>query len=106
MAERIGIAEPPPAEREPLVVSPACLAPPVAAQAIDPPPMPEEIERPAGQPTAATWTAWLTYVDRRRERAELAGLYYQGERDAERNANEMNSEQLTQCNAWARSVSE
>lgn len=65
--------------------------------------MPEEIVRPAGQPNAANWTDWLVYIDRRRERAELAGLHFQGERDAFEHANELNSEQLAQCNAWARS---
>lgn len=64
--------------------------------------MPEAIERPAGEPSAANWTAWLAYVDRRRERAELAGLFFQGERDALELANSLNTEQLTQCNAWAR----
>lgn len=106
MAERIGIAEPAPPERHPLVVSPACLAPPVEAQEVTPPPMPDAIERPAGEPNAANWRDWLIYVDRRRERAELAGLHFQGEANSFENANEMNSEQLTQCNAWARSVSE
>lgn len=99
------ISQPPP-RPEPLVVSPACLAPPVAAGAVDPPPMPEEIVRPAGEPTAQTWRDWMAYVDRRRERAELAGLFFQGKADAEENANNLNSEQLRQCNAWARSQSQ
>jgi hypothetical protein len=90
----------------PLVVSPACLAGPVEADPVEEPPMPPEIERPAGQPTATTYPAWLAYVDRRRERAELAGLFYQGERNAFRHANELNTEQLTQCREWARSVDE
>lgn len=66
--------------------------------------MPDPIERPAGEPNATNWTSWLTYVDRRRERAELAGLFYQGERDSFEHANDLNSEQLRQCNGWARSV--
>lgn len=74
----------------------------MAPQPVDEPPMPEALERPAGEPNAANWTMWLTYIDRRRERAELAGLYFQGERDALELANDLNSEQLTQCNAWAR----
>lgn len=63
--------------------------------------MPDAIERPAGEPSAANWTAWLTYIDRRRERAELAGLYFQGERDAYSHAFQLTAEQLRQCNAWA-----
>ena len=66
--------------------------------------MPPEIIRPAGQPSAANWDQWLTYVDRRRERAELAGLYFQGERDSYEHAYGLTAEQMTQCNAWARSV--
>lgn len=64
--------------------------------------MPDPIDRPAGQPSASSWDRWLTYEARRRERAELAGLFFQGERDAIRTANQLNTEQLTQCNAWAR----
>ena len=64
--------------------------------------MPPEIERPAGQPSAATWTQWVAYIDRRRERAELAGLYYQGERDSFQQAWELVAEQLRQCVAWSR----
>lgn len=68
--------------------------------------MPEAFIRPAGEPNSVNWRDWLSYVDRRRERAELAGLFFEGERDQERHANQLNTEQLTQCNAWARSVSE
>lgn len=92
----------PPTLPEPLVVSPACLAPPVEAHPVEVPPMPAAIERPAGEPNAANWSAWLTYVDRRRERAELAGLFYQGERNSYEHAYEMTAEQLRQCNGWAR----
>jgi hypothetical protein len=63
--------------------------------------MPDAIERPAGEPNATTWRDWLTYVDRRRERAELAGLFYQGERNEYEHAYELTSEQMRQCNAWA-----
>lgn len=95
----LGRVEPP--APEPLVVSPACLAPPVAADIIDPPPMPDPIERPAGEPNATNWPSWLTYVDRRRERAELAGLFFQGERDAFELAYTLTAEQMRQCNGWA-----
>lgn len=64
--------------------------------------MPDEIIRPAGQPNATNWTEWLIYIDRRRERAELAGLHFQGERDSYEHAFELTAEQLRQCNAWAR----
>lgn len=67
----------------------------------DPPPMPAPIERPAGQPDRANFTLWLQYLESRRERAEIAGLDFEGQRDAYKNANELNTEQLRQCNAWA-----
>jgi hypothetical protein len=68
--------------------------------------MPDPIERPAGQPTAQNYPAWLTYEARRRERAELAGLHYLGERDAERNARIMNAETQARCRDWAREQEE
>lgn len=68
---------------------------------VETPPMPDEIVRPAGEPTAATWRDWITYIDRRRERAELAGLFFEGQRDAVKTANDLNTEQMRQCNAWA-----
>jgi hypothetical protein len=74
---------------------------PVEPDQIEEPPLPPEIERPAGQPTAATWTLWMAYVDRRRERAELAGLFFQGERDTFQHAYGLTAEQMQQCNAWA-----
>ena len=91
---------------DPVVVSPACLVGPVEAQPIEEPPMPEPIVRPAGQPTSSTWDAWLAYEHRRRERAELAGLFFQGERDSYRTAWEMNAETQTQCQAWARRLNQ
>jgi hypothetical protein len=74
----------------------------VEAHPVDEPPMPELLERPAGEPNATNWPMWMSYIDRRRERAELAGLFFEGERDAIEMANELNAEQLRQCNAWAR----
>lgn len=65
--------------------------------------MPEPIERPAGMPSAANWDAWIAYEARRRERAELAGLFYEGERNAFSEAYNLTAEQMRQCNAWARS---
>lgn len=62
--------------------------------------MPAEIARPAGAP--AVTPEWLAYIDRRRERAELAGLFYQGERDSFEHAFGLTAEQMRQCNAWAR----
>jgi hypothetical protein len=64
--------------------------------------MPETIERPAGQPSAANWDQWFSYIVRRQERAELAGLFYQGERDSYRQAWELVAEQLRQCVTWAK----
>jgi hypothetical protein len=74
---------------------------PVDPDPTDAPPMPPELERPLGQPTAANWPAWMAYIDRRRERAELAGLYYQGERDSYEHAYGLTAEQMRQCNAWS-----
>ena len=91
-----------PAAIEPLVISPACLVPPLEPQPVEEPPMPEPIERPAGQPTATNWTQWFAYIDRRRVRAELAGRYFQGERDAIEHAYALNAETQTQCRNWAR----
>lgn len=87
---------------EPLVFPAACLADPVAPAEVEVPPLPDPIERPAGAPSARTWDAWLSYQLRRTERAELAGLFYQGERDAYRHAWELTDEQLRQCVAWSR----
>jgi hypothetical protein len=86
----------------PLVISPACMVDPVEPQPVEVPPIPPEIERPAGQPSAQTYPAWLTYEARRRERAELAGLFYQGERNAIEHAYELTAEQARQCARWAR----
>src|SRR5690606_40750508 len=86
------VAEPAPAPvAEPLVISPACLAPPVEVQPVEEPPMPEALPRPGGEPGAANWAEWMTYVDRRRERAELAGLFYEGERNAYQRSEEHTS---------------
>ena len=94
-------ATPPAQLPEPLVVSPACMVAPVDPDQIEEPPMPPPIERPAGEPTASTWQTWMAYVDRRRERAELAGLFFQGKSDANQHAYELTAEQMRQCNAWA-----
>lgn len=68
--------------------------------------MPPSIERPAGMPSAANWDQWVIYEGRRRERAELAGLFFQGERDAFSQAYELTAEQMRQCNAWADGANE
>lgn len=102
----MGILRDRPPAIEAVVVSPACLVGPVDAQPVEAPPMPPLIERPAGQPSGQTYPAWLTYEARRRERAELAGLFFEGERNAYRAAWEMNAETQRQCQAWARSVAE
>lgn len=86
----------------PLVISPACLVGPVEAAPVEEPPMPDAFERPAGQPTAQNYPSWLAYEARRRERAELAGLFFQGERNAISEAFEMNADTQTRCRDWAR----
>lgn len=68
--------------------------------------MPDAIERPAGEPNSQNWTSWLIYEGRRRERAELAGLFFQGERDAFELAYTLTAEQMRQCNGWAERVGE
>lgn len=88
----------------PVVVSPACLAAPVEPGEVQEPPMPDAIQRPAGQPSASNWDQWIAYEARRRERAELAGLFFQGERDQLDTAYGLTAEQLRQCNAWARTL--
>lgn len=75
---------------------------PVEAAPVEPPPMPDAIERPAGTPNAQNYDVWLAYEHRRRERAELAGLFFQGERDSYRAAWEMNADTQTRCAEWAR----
>lgn len=105
MADRLRMTEQPP-EAPPLVISPACLVGPVEPSPVEEPPLPEPFIRPAGEPNAANWPEWMAYVDRRRERAELAGLYFQGERDAEQNARTMNADTQTRCRDWARSQDE
>lgn len=84
-----------------MVIAPACIAEPAPAAEVTPPPMPPEIERPAGQPSARSYVEWLTYEHRRRERAELAGLHFQGERNAYRAAYDDAAAQLESCRAWA-----
>ena len=85
----------------PLVVIAECKVEPVEPGAVDEPPMPPPLERPAG--TVSDHPAdWFAYVDRRRERAELAGLYFQGERDAVREAYETNAATQRVCAAWAK----
>lgn len=64
--------------------------------------MPPEIERPAGEPSARTWDQWMAYIDRRRERAELAGLYFQGTADSYSQAYGLTAEQLRQCVSFVR----
>lgn len=86
----------------PVVYPASCLADPVEAQPVEAPPMPPAIERPAGEPSARNWTEWLAWSIRRMERAELAGLHFQGQADSERQANALNSEQLRQCVTFVR----
>jgi hypothetical protein len=63
--------------------------------------MPAAIERPAGQPSASNYVPWLTYESRRRERAELAGLFFEGERNGYREAWADLEAQHNECRAWA-----
>lgn len=90
---------------EPVVYPAACLAEPIDEADLNrpsEPPMPEPLERPAGQPSARTWSDWVAYEARRRERAELAGLFWQGEADAFRNGFGLTREQLDQCVSFIR----
>ena len=64
--------------------------------------MPEAIVRPAGEPNTRNWVDWLRYEARRRERAELAGLHFQGERNSYRDAYADTAAQLNECIAFSR----
>lgn len=94
--------DPAPQAAPPLVFPPACLADHVTPAEVIPPPMPETIVRPAGEPSARAWVDWLRYEARRRERAELAGLHYQGERNAYRDAYGDTAAQLEECVTFSR----
>lgn len=84
-----------------IVIAPACLSEPVAPAEVTPPPMPPPFERPAGEPSARSYVEWLRYEHRRRERAELAGLHFQGERNSYRDAYNDTATQMNDCRAWA-----
>lgn len=94
-------AHPAPPMAPPLVVAAECKVEPVEPGPVDEPPMPPALERPAGTVTDHP-ADWFAYVDRRRERAELAGLYFQGERDAVREAYETNAATQRVCATWAK----
>lgn len=76
---------------QPLVIPAECRVDPVGPEPVDAPVLPDL--PPANAPT---------YLAVRTQRAELAGLYFQGERDAERVARVTNSETQAACAAWAR----
>lgn len=87
---------------EPVVYPASCLADPVEAQPVEAPPIPPAIERPAGEPNARNYPDWLAYATRRMERAELAGLYFQGQADSYSQAFHLTEEQLRQCVTFVR----
>lgn len=75
-----------------VVVIPAeCRVDPVEPMAIDPPLLPA---LPAASDPA--------YLATRTQRAELAGLHFQAERDEERNARMTNAGAQSVCAQWAR----
>lgn len=75
----------------PPVIAAACLVDPVEPVAVDPPVLPE-------LPAATA----PDYLAARTRRAELAGLFFQGERDAERDARQLNARTQAACVDWAR----
>ena len=83
----------------PLVLIPECRVEPVEPGTVEMPPLPDLLPRPASNAPAS---AFLAYDDSRRERAELAGLYYQSDRDAVRQAYDTNAATQRVCAAWAR----
>jgi hypothetical protein len=83
----------------PVVYPASCLADPVEPHPVEEPPMPEALPRPAGN---AAPEAFVAYATRRMERAELAGLFFQGERDAFKQAYDLTAEQLRQCVTFVR----
>lgn len=99
-------SDPAPPAPPPLVFPTACLADPVTPLLPEPPPIPDAMERPAGEPSARSYVDWLRYEHRRRERAELAGLHYQGERNAYRQAYDDTVTQLGECLTYARERSQ
>ena len=88
----------------PVVYPASCLADPLDVAPVEMPPLPPAVERPAGEPSARNWEQFYVWLDNRRERAELAGLYFQGMADAEAQANVNNTEQLRQCVTFIRGV--
>lgn len=75
----------------PLVIPAECRVLPVEPAQVEAPLLPE---LPA--------TAAPEYLTRRTQRAELAGLFYQGQRNAIQEAYETNAATQRTCAAWAR----
>lgn len=75
----------------PLTIASECLLNPVAPQAVDEPALP-----PLPASTAPGYLATRT------QRAELAGLFFQGQRDAYAGAYNTNAASQRLCAAWAR----
>lgn len=88
---RLSRAEPPASLPPPLVVPAECRVLPVEPQEVQAPILPE---LPA--------TTAPEYLRVRTQRAELAGLYFQGERDVWRDAYETNAATQRVCATWAR----
>lgn len=77
---------------QPLVIPSACRVDPVQPAATDPPALPD-------LPAASA----PTYLALRTQRAELAGKFFEGQRDAIRNAFDTNAQAQEVCATWARS---
>lgn len=75
----------------PLVIPAECRVDPVAPVETDPPVLP-----------ALPAVTSPEYLTRRTQRAELAGLFFQGERDAIREAYDTNAATQRVCAQWAR----
>jgi len=67
--------------------------------AVEEPPIPAPLPRPASNAASADF---VNYATNRMERAELAGLFFQGERDAERDARVTNATSQAACANWAK----
>lgn len=101
-------SDPVPQAPPPIVYPASCLTEGVDPEQLRPeePPIPPLIERPAGEPNSRNWAQWLAYTDRRREVAELSGLFLEQDRNAYKHAFDLTDEQLDQCVTFIRGVNQ
>lgn len=81
------------------VIPATCLVDPTEPDPLAEPELPPLPPRPA---TDALSAALLSYYVVRTQRAEIAGLFFQNQRDEERDARETNAAAQAGCVAWAK----